>query len=579
MTSIQVWAPLPTRVELDLGGTRIAMKQEGGGWWSASPEEIPHGARYGFALDDEGPFPDPRAGRMPDGVHALSGMVDHTAFTWRHAAWQPPPLSSGSIIYELHPGTFTPEGTFDAAGEKLEHLRALGVTHVELMPVNSFSGSRGWGYDGVCLYAPHEAYGGPDGLKRFVDRCHGAGLAVLLDVVYNHFGPEGNYLGKFAPYQTDRHRTVWGDAVNLDGPGSAEVRRFFIDNALMWLRDYRLDGLRIDAVHAFQDESAVHFLEQLRREVDRLADELGRHLVLIAESDLNDPRIVRPTALGGYGMHAQWSDDFHHCLHAALTGERSGYYADFGTVGQLAKAFRQAFVYDGCYCESRGRPHGVRPTGLDGRSFLAYIQNHDQVGNRARGERLTHLVSPGKARIAAALALTSPFIPMIFQGEEWAASAPFLYFTAHEDDALGRAVSEGRRREFSAFGWNPEDIPDPQDPETFRRSKLDWAERKHGPHREMLEWYGRLIALRRDRYDLRSPDLSTVETRHDGAEQWIAIRRGRHQVVANLSGTGRRVPLFADCGTRLLAASGTDTAAITDGTLTAGPESVAILGP
>ncbi len=579
MTTLRVWAPLPPRVELQINGDSLPMKKDGRGWWSIEVDSLPPGMRYGFLLDGEGPFPPPRAPRLPDGVHGLAEAVDHAAFPWQHGAWSPPPLSTGSIIYELHIGTFTPEGTFDAAAARLDHLIALGVTHVELMPVNSFSGERGWGYDGTGLFAPQESYGGPDGLKRLVDACHGKGLAVLLDVVYNHFGPEGNYLGKFGPFLTDRHRTVWGDAVNLDGPESDEVRRFFVDNALMWLRDYRLDGLRIDAVHAFEDRSAIHFLEELRVEVDRLGDRLGRWFTLIAESDLNDPRIIRPKALGGYAMDAQWSDDFHHCLHAILTGERSGYYTDFGPVSQLAKSFRQAFVYDGCYCPSRGRRHGAPSTGLTGSGFLAYIQNHDQVGNRARGDRISHLVSPEKARIAAALVLTAPFVPMLFMGEEWAAGTPFLYFTNHQDEALGRAVSKGRRQEFSAFGWNPEDVPDPQDARTFERSRLDWAEPGRPPHSDMLEWYRTLATLRRERYDLRSPDLSAVQTRFDEGEQWIAIRRGSHQVVANFSTAPRRVPLFGQCGTALLAGSQVDQDAVRGDRLHAPPESVAILGP
>ncbi len=332
------------------------------------------------------------------------------------------------------------------------------------MPVNEFSGDWGWGYDGVDLYAPHHSYGTPDDLKKLVDTCHGKGLAVLLDVVYNHFGPVGNYLSKFGPYFTDTYHTPWGSAVNLDQAGSHEVRKFFADNALMWLRDYHFDGLRLDAVHAYFDKSAIHFLEYLSSEVDALASQLGRHLVLIAESDLNDPRVVTSREMGGFGCDAQWSDDFHHALHSVITGERDGYYKDFGSFEQLAKAFKNAFVYDGIYAEDRGRIHGRTPVGLSGHHFLAYAQDHDQVGNRAQGDRLSQLVSVGRQKIAAALVLTSPFIPMLFEGEEFGASTPFQYFTHHEDVQLGQAVSEGRRSEFAAFGWDPKDVPDPQDP-------------------------------------------------------------------------------------------------------------------
>jgi maltooligosyltrehalose trehalohydrolase len=420
---------------------------------------------------------------------------------------------------------------------------SLGVTHVEVMPVAQFSGARGWGYDGVDLYAPHEGYGGPDGLKRFVDACHGRGLRVLLDVVYNHLGPAGNYLERFGPYFTERYGTPWGKAVNYDQAYSDEVRRFVIDNALMWLRDYRFDGLRLDAVHAILDQSAVHVLEQLAAETRALERETGRHYDLIAESDLNDPRLVRDVEQGGYGLDAAWSDDFHHALHALLTGEAAGYYGDFGTMGHLAGALRRIYVYDGRYSEYRRRRHG-RPAGdLPASRFVIAAQNHDQVGNRALGERLEHLVGHRRARIAAAVLLTAPGVPLLFQGEEWAASTPFQYFTSHEDAALGKAVSEGRRREFAAFGWQPEGVPDPQANETFKRSRLDWAELEELGHADMLAWYRDLIALRRATPDLRDPALRNVRVDYDEAARWLAMTRGAFTLAFNLADEAHIIPV------------------------------------
>jgi maltooligosyltrehalose trehalohydrolase len=503
-------------------------------------------------------------------------VVAHQHFAWSDAHWQARPLSS-AVIYELHVGTFTPAGTFDAVIERLNHLVNLGITHVEIMPVNAFSGTRGWGYDGVALYAPHHAYGGPAGLQRLVDACHARGLAVLLDVVYNHLGPEGNYLGQFGPYFTDRYRTPWGQAMNLDGPDSNEVWRFVCDNALMWLRDYHCDGLRLDAVHALLDTSAVHILEQLATEVEVLEAQLGRHLVLIAESDLNDPRLVQPRALGGYGLDAQWSDDFHHALHTVLTGEHTGYYADFGQLADLATALCQAFVYDGRYSVYRRRWHGRPPLGISGHRFLGYLQNHDQIGNRATGERSSHLLRPGRLKIAAALVLTAPFVPMLFQGEEWGASSPFQYFTDHQDAALGQAVREGRRKEFAAFGWVPEDIPDPQAPETFRRSKLDWSELAQEPHASLLDWHGRLLALRRQVPALSDGRLDHVRVHFDEAARWLVVVRGPITVGCNLAEREQQVPLPADRPSHLLLSSD-PRIQVTPNGLALPSDTVAILG-
>jgi maltooligosyltrehalose trehalohydrolase len=571
--TFRVWAPIPGQVQLALGGQRLPMQRGPDDWWHLTVAAAGPGSDYGFVLDGEGPFPDPRSPWQPDGVHSRSRVVDHAAFAWSDAGFQARPLAA-AVIYELHAGTFTPAGTFESAIAKLDHLVQLGVTHVELMPVAHFSGEHGWGYDGVDLFAPHRAYGGPDGLKRLVNACHARGLAVLLDVVYNHLGPSGNYLARFAPYFTDCYHTPWGRAVNFDGPYSDEVRRFFCDNALMWLRDYHCDGLRLDAVHAIVDRSARPFLEQLGDEVRQLAEQTGRRLVVIAESDLNDPRLLWPRERGGFALEAQWSDDFHHALHTVLTGERNGYYADFGTLADLAKALGHAYVYDGRYSVHRKRRHGRPPAGLDGHRFLGYAQNHDQVGNRARGERLSQLVTPGRLKIAAALVCTAPFVPLLFQGEEWGASTPFQYFTDHPEPDLARAVREGRRREFAAFGWKPEDVPDPQARETFARSKLNWAELAAAPHAEILAWHRQLLRLRQTEPALRDGRLDRVQTRFDEAARWLLLERGPITVAVNLADQPRRIPLRA--GQHHLVLASEPNLALSAGAAVLPPDSVAI---
>ena len=579
MSRFQVWAPAAERVDLMLGDDRRPMHAASNGWWTLEVPEAGPGTDYAFSIDGGDPRPDPRSPWQPHGVHGPSRVVDHGAFAWTDDHWQAPPLAS-AIIYETHIGTFTLGGTFESAIERLDDLVNLGVTHVEIMPVAAFPGERGWGYDGVDLYAPQESYGGPEGLKRLVDACHARGLAVILDVVYNHLGPAGNYLSQFGPYFTDRHHTPWGQAVNLDGPDSGEVRRFFIDNALMWLRDYHMDGLRLDAIHALVDTSAIHFLEELGQAVDRLTANLGRHLVLIAESDLNDPRVIWRPEAGGYGMDAQWSDDFHHALHAALTGERSGYYEDFGDLAHLARALERSFVYGGQYSAHRRRRHGRPPTGLPSSRFLAYLQNHDQIGNRATGERISHLVSPGCAMIGAALVLTSPYVPMLFMGEEWGASAPFQYFTDHEDPELGKAVSEGRRNEFAAFGWNPADVPDPQAEATFQRSRLDWSERDREPHRSLLAWHRRLIAARRSVPHLGDGGHERPRVTWDDEARWLVVERGPVRIACNLAERGQRVPLpGVSSGARVLLAS-VDGVSLAEPGVELPPEAVAIIeGP
>jgi maltooligosyltrehalose trehalohydrolase len=575
MTPFRVWAPHAQRIELDIAGKRHPMTASDYGWWHAELGSDENRADYAFVLDGGEPLPDPRSPWQPRGIHGASRMVDHQTFSWTDQRWQAGPFSA-AIIYELHVGTFTPQGTFAGVIDKLDYLVELGITHVELMPVAEFSGSRGWGYDGADLYAPHHAYGGPDELKRLVNACHGRGLAVILDVVYNHLGPAGNYLARFGPYFTERYATPWGQAINFDGPESDEVRRFVCDNALMWLRDYHFDGLRLDAVHALIDTSATHLLEQLACEVIELEAHSGRHLILIAESDLNDPRIVRSQEIGGYGIHAQWSDDFHHALHSVLTGEQDGYYADFGSLADLAKAIERVFVYQGNYSAFRRRRHGRPPKGIFGHSFLGYLQNHDQVGNRAQGERSSQLLSFGRLKIAAALVLSAPFIPMLFQGEEWAASTPFLYFTNHEDAELGRLVTEGRRREFAAFSAHSDDVPDPQAVDTFERSKLVWDECSRKPNAEMLNWHRRLIRLRHEFAALSDGRLDRVTVTFDEQAKWLVMARGPIALACNLSERRQQTPLSTGKDARILLASEKEIQLAGDG-VELPPDSVAVI--
>lgn len=541
MHTFKVWAPIASRVELQSENRSFPLSATAGGWWERSLEWA-HGSSYAFVLDGKGPFPDPRSAWQPEGVHGPSRLLDHSTFPWTDAGFQAAPLAA-ALIYEIHVGTFTPQGTFLAAIEKLDHLVQLGVTHVELMPVTSFSGQFGWGYDGVSLFAPHAAYGEPNDLKRLVDACHARNLAILLDVVYNHLGPSGNYLDQYGPYFTSRYTTPWGTAINYDDADADEVRRFFCDNAILWLRDYHFDGLRLDAIHSIFDNSAFPFLEQLAGEVKQLESQLSRRLVLIAESDLNAPRVVLPPDRGGYGLTAQWSDDFHHALHVLLSGENNGYYADYGSLADLAKALRQAFVRDGDYSAYRRRHVGRQPAGLSGDRFVVCFQNHDQVGNRAQGERASQLINVRRLKIGAALVLTSPFVPLLFQGEEWGAQTPFLFFADHPEPELAQAVRDGRRLEFAGFGWKPEDIPDPGDPKTFQRSKLDWAEPFRDPHSEVFQWYRELIRLRRTESALQPGSMEQTNVRFDETARWLVVERDALSVACNFNSTAQVVPL------------------------------------
>jgi maltooligosyltrehalose trehalohydrolase len=480
----------------------------------------------------------------------------------------------GAVIYELHIGTFTPEGTLAAAAGRLGHLADLGVTAVELMPVASFPGQHGWGYDGIGLWAVHEAYGGPSALREFVDACHAAGLAVILDVVYNHLGP-GNRLGELGPYFTTVYATPWGEAVNLDQPGSDEVRDFIVGNALRWLRDFRIDGLRLDAVHAMEDRRAVHILEELSVAADSLAAATGRSYTLIAETDLNNPRLITPREAGGYGLSGQWNDDFHHALHAAVTGERQGYYSDFGSMAGLAKTLTGAYFHDGTWSAFRNRHHGrpVDRASVPAYRFVCFLQDHDQVGNRAVGDRITGLLSRDMLHVAAGLVLTAPFTPMLFMGEEWGADTPFQFFTDHTDPFFAEAVSTGRRGEFAAHGWAEGDVPDPQDPQTFHRSKLDWSQPSRAPYAGTLEWYRQLIALRKARPEITDPRLDRVRVDYDEDARWLLVHRGPLRIAANLGKASARIP--AGPG-GVLAASSQDISVAGDEALLP-PESFAVI--
>jgi maltooligosyltrehalose trehalohydrolase len=534
--SFTVWAPEQDRVRVRVDGVDHEMTRDGE-WWRSDVS----GTDYGFLLgDSEEPLPDPRSLRQPEGVHGLSRVYDHDAFEWTDQSWTGRALPGG-VLYELHIGTFTPGGTFDSAIEKLAYLVELGVTFVEVMPVNSFDGTTGWGYDGVLWGAVHEPYGGPDGFKRFVDACHRRGLAVVLDVVYNHLGPSGAYLDRFGPYFAGQND--WGPGLNLDQAGSDEVRRYVLDNALGWLRDFHVDGLRLDAVHALVDRRATHLLEELASAVETLSAALRRPLTLIAESDLNDPKLVTAREGGGYGLQAQWSDDLHHALHVALTGERNGYYADFAAPGALARTLRQAFFHAGTWSSFRGRTHGrpVDTRTIPGHRFLAYLQNHDQIGNRATGDRLSASVSPGLLACGAAIVFCSPYTPMIFMGEEWAASTPWQFFASFPDPELAEAVRTGRRREFANHGWGEAEVPDPIDPATVERSRLDWSELAKPGHREMLELYRSLISLRATHPELTDPAVDHLEVR--SADSWLVLHRGTLRLACNLGATPATVPL------------------------------------
>ena len=535
----RVWAPRPEDVRLHLNGETIPMTQTDGGWWIAD-REPQVGDRYGFELFDGTEWsktvPDPRSQYQPDGVHGLSEVISPD-FAWSDDAWTGRILP-GSVIYELHVGTFSPSGDFDGVIERLDYLKDLGVTAVELMPVQPFGGNRNWGYDGVLWHAVHSGYGGPTGLKKLVDACHNAGIAVYLDVVYNHFGPDGNYNGMFAPY-TAGGSTGWGEVVNINGPESDEVRRYILDSVTRWFEEFHLDGLRLDAVHSLDDNGAFPLLEQMTVASETIAAATGIPRSLIAESDLNDPRLVTSREAGGYGMHGQWVDDIHHALHTLVSGERNGYYADFGDTATLASTLEQVFHHTGQVSTFRGRSHGreIRRDVTPASRFVTYTTNHDQTGNRAVGDRPSMNLTPAQQLLKAAVIYCSPYTPMLFMGEEYGATTPFAFFCSHTDDELNRLTSEGRTREFARLGWDPETIPTPSEESTFTDSKLDWA---FTPEQEaILEGYRTLLRLRRE-LGMSQPDLLSMEISH--GPEWISMANGGGILVANFSDSDVEVP-------------------------------------
>lgn len=578
----RVWAPGASTVDLVLPRAddeprTVPLAPAEGGWWQAD-EHLPHGTDYWFSRDGRPPRPDPRSPWQPHGVHAPSRTFDTGRFAWSDTAWAGRDVR-GAVVYELHVGTFTPTGTLDSAIDHLDHLVALGVDMVELMPVAAFPGRHGWGYDGVALYAVHEPYGGPAALQRFVDAAHARGLAVCLDVVYNHLGPSGNYLAEFGPYFTGRHHTPWGDAVNLDGPEAGGVRAFVVDNAVRWLRELHLDALRLDAVHALVDESPRHVLAELSDAVAALAADLGRPLSLVAETDRNDPRTVQPTAEGGLGMTAQWADDVHHAIHAFLTGERHGYYVDFGSPQALATALTSVFVHDGGWSTFRGQRWGRPvPAGVDGHRFVACASDHDQVGNRALGDRPSARLDAGGLAIAAALVLGSPYTPMLFMGEEWGARTPWLFFTDHDEPELAEAVRRGRTAEFAGHGWEeiyggPVEVPDPQAASTVAASRLDWDEPALPEHARLLAWYRDLVTLRRRVPALASGDRAA--TRVETGDGWVVLWRGEVCVAAVVADEPRDVPVGG--AVRVLAAW--EPVRVAGGVARLAERSVAVVGP
>ena len=557
----RVWAPRPRRVQVAIGsdgGQIVDMQPEGEGVFAAFIEGLRAGADYRFVLDRGREFPDPVSRWQPQGVHGPSRILD-PAFAWSDGEWHGIPLEE-FVIYELHTGTFTPEGNFEAVAQRLADLRDLGVTAIELMPVGQFPGGRNWGYDGVDLYAPQSTYGGPTGLKGLVNASHRAGLAVILDVVYNHLGPEGNYIGEFGPYFTDRYRTPWGQALNFDGPGSDGVRRFFVDNALYWLTEYHVDGLRLDAIHGIFDFGARHILQELAEAFHDQASRLERAAWLIAESDLNDARVISPPLQGGYGIDAQWLDDFHHSLHTALTGDRHGYFADFDGLPSLAKAISNGYVYEGQYSRYRQRRHGSSSKPRPGKCFVVFTQNHDQIANALRGKRESQVLSLEQQKLAAAVLLFSAFVPLLFMGQEYGETAEFLYFTDHQDPALAEAVSEGRRKEHEFFSLA--EFVNPQDESAFERSKLNWGLRQTAPHCGLAAWYRDFLAARRRYPALSNCRKSMVRAKQDRESRWLVVERGdpsgsQALLVCNFAERIRAIPVpFRDADSRLCLWSG-----------------------
>jgi maltooligosyltrehalose trehalohydrolase len=576
--TFRLWAPHAKAAVLALDGREVELTALTHGWFEARTEAT-HGQRYGFRLDGGPVRPDPAARWLPDGVHEQSALVDPALLRDARptTSFRAAPMSAAAI-YELHVGTFTPEGTFDAAVGRLADVANVGITHVEVMPVNAFNGTHGWGYDGVAWYAVHQPYGGPEAFARFVEACHRHGLAVILDVVYNHLGPSGNYLGEFGPYLTDRYRTPWGEGLNLEGEDSDGVRSFIVGNAVQWLRDYGVDGLRLDAVHGLVDGSAVHILAELRDAVDRLAVAEGRPLQLVAESDRCDPQTVRGREVGGLGMDAQWADDLHHAIHTALTGESDGYYVDYAGLPDVAEAYRRGFLYDGRYSVFRRRTVGAPLGDVPGHRLVAHIQNHDQVGNRAAGDRLTTLVTPELVEVAAVLLCASPLTPMLFMGDEYGETAPFQYFTSHPEPELADAVRSGRREEFATFAaFTGSQVPDPQADATFTGSRLRWEQSDTAAGRQRRALWQRLLQLRREQPALGNGRRDLVEVLTVDPSLLAVVRRDPDApavlVTANLSDQEWTLELPDARWTLLL-----DTAATRGGAQPAAEQSLRIPG-
>jgi maltooligosyltrehalose trehalohydrolase len=523
--SFLLWAPRASHVEVRVIEPRertFVMQAMDRGYFRALAEGVSAGALYRYGLDKDKERPDPASRHQPQGVHGPSQVVE-SRFHWTDSSWHGLPLEQ-YVIYELHVGTFTPQGTFDAIIPRIAALRELGVSAIELMPVAQFPGSRNWGYDGAYPYAVQASYGGPLALKSLVDACHQHGIAVVLDVVYNHLGPEGNYLADFAPYFTERYKTPWGRAINFDGPSSDEVRRYFIENALQWVTEFHIDALRLDAIHAIVDPSARTFLEELAASIHLTAKQLNRNIFLIAESNRNDTRVVNAPEAGGWGLDGVWNDDFHHSLHVLLTGERSGYYQDFHGIADLAKCLREGFVYSGQYSKFRRRHHGISSKHVPAKRFVVCAQNHDQIGNRRDGDRLTNIVSFEQLKLAAGTLLLSPYVPLLFMGEEYAEPAPFPYFVSHGDTELVEAVRRGRKEEFADFGWQGE-VPDPQSEEAFLRAKLNWDLQTQGQHHSLWLFYQELLRLRRVLPQLAQLDKRTLEAAAFAEQRVLLVRR------------------------------------------------------
>jgi maltooligosyltrehalose trehalohydrolase len=532
-----VWAPSLTQVQLLIKGQKepLDMLQDQWGYWQKEVTGITPGTRYMFLLDGELRRPDPASLSQPEGVHEWSEVIDHQGYPWEDTGWSPPALGD-MIIYELHVGTFTPEGTFDAIIDKLDYLLELGVNAIEIMPIAQFPGDRNWGYDGVYPFAAQNSYGGVGKLKQLVDKCHQKNIAVILDVVYNHMGPEGNYLSDFGPYFTNKYHTPWGSSLNFDDAYSGPVRNFFLQNAISWLRDFHIDGLRLDAVHAIMDNGPIHLLKELRMQVDELEKETGKQYCLIAESDMNDVKVISDYNKGGYGLDGQWLDDFHHAVHTLATGEKEGYYQDYGEISQLAKTFKQGFIYDGIYSEYRKKRVGNKPETVSPGQLVVCLQNHDQTGNRMLGERLSQLVSFEMLKLAVGTLLTSPYVPMLFMGEEYGEEQPFLYFVSHTDPELVKAVQEGRKNEFKSFDWGDE-VPDPQSEETFNQSKLKWDYAEDVAkntlfhfYKQLIQWrkQGRFKAFRNQNIESQEQEKLLLLVAGDGTSQLMAVLNFNH---------------------------------------------------